>query len=78
MLSLAVAQRYSVLVTALDDASANYAIHANMDTDMFDTIPDNLNPSKTQSRILYNTKLIINKLQRCNISDRILQLVLAH
>ena len=78
MLSLTVAQRYSVLVTALDDASANYAIHANMDTDMFDTIPDNLNPSKTQSYILYNTKLIINKLQRCNIPDRILQLVLAH
>ena len=78
MLSLAVAQRYSVSVTALDDASANYAIHANMDTDMFDTIPDNLNPSKTKSCILYNTKLIINKLQRCNIPDRIFQLVLTH
>ena len=45
---LAVAQRYSVLVTARNDTSANWAIHANMDTDMFDTVPDDLNPSTFQ------------------------------
>lgn len=39
---LSVAQRYSVLVTANDDASENFKIHANMDPDMFDTVPDTL------------------------------------
>lgn len=47
MLSITVAQRYSILVTARNDSSpSNWAIHANMDTDMFDTVPDTLNPSK--------------------------------
>ena len=46
LLSLSVAQRYSILVTALNDSTANWAIHANMDTDMFDTVPDDLNPSE--------------------------------
>lgn len=45
LISITVAQRYSVLVTARNDTSANWAIHANMDTDMFDTVPDTLNPS---------------------------------
>jgi iron transport multicopper oxidase len=46
MLSLTVAQRYSVLVTARNDTKReNWAVHANMDTDMFDTVPDALNPS---------------------------------
>lgn len=45
VMSLTVAQRYSVLVTARNDTSANWAIHANMDTDMFDTVPDALMPS---------------------------------
>lgn len=45
MISIAVAQRYSILVTARNDTSSNWAIHANMDTDMFDTVPDTLNPS---------------------------------
>ena len=44
-LSISVAQRYSILVTAQNDTSANYAIHANMDTVMFDTVPPSLNPS---------------------------------
>ncbi|KDQ60117.1 Ferroxidase [Jaapia argillacea MUCL 33604] len=47
MLSLAVAQRYSVLVTARNDTSANWAIHANMDTIMFDKVPAGLNPNAT-------------------------------
>ncbi|KAG5643712.1 hypothetical protein DXG03_009761 [Asterophora parasitica] len=49
LISITVAQRYSVLVTARNDTSANWAIHANMDTDMFDTVPDSLNPNVTSS-----------------------------
>ncbi|KAF8521711.1 laccase [Hysterangium stoloniferum] len=49
LLSLTVAQRYSVLVTARNDTSANWVIHGNMDTDMFDTIPPELNPNATSS-----------------------------
>ncbi|KAK7036555.1 ferroxidase fet3 [Paramarasmius palmivorus] len=49
MLSVTVAQRYSVLVTARNDTSSNWAIHANMDTDMFDTVPPALNPNVTSS-----------------------------
>ena len=44
-INIGVAQRYSVLVTAKNDTSSNYAIHAHFDTDMFDTVPDDLNPS---------------------------------
>ena len=46
MLSVSVAQRYSVLVTARNDTSSNWAIHANMDTTMFDRVPSGLNPSR--------------------------------
>ncbi|KAF9260572.1 Fet3 protein [Marasmius fiardii PR-910] len=49
MLSVTVAQRYSVLVTARNDTNSNWAIHANMDTDMFDTVPPALNPNITSS-----------------------------
>jgi iron transport multicopper oxidase len=45
VLSVAVAQRYSVLVTARNDTSYNWAIHANMMTSMFDVVPPKLNPS---------------------------------
>ncbi|ETW75786.1 Fet3 ferroxidase [Heterobasidion irregulare TC 32-1] len=48
LISVTVAQRYSVLVTARNDTNVtNWAIHANMDTDMFDTVPDTLNPNAT-------------------------------
>ncbi|KAI0053202.1 multicopper oxidase [Auriscalpium vulgare] len=47
LLTITVAQRYSVLVTARNDTSANWAIHANFDTDMFDKIPDGLQPNIT-------------------------------
>nr|AHD24914.1 putative laccase 1 [Flammulina velutipes] len=47
LISISVAQRYSVLITARNDSSANWAIHANMDTDMFDEVPEALNPSKS-------------------------------
>ncbi|KAH7915028.1 Fet3 ferroxidase, partial [Hygrophoropsis aurantiaca] len=49
MLEIAAAQRYSVLVTARDDGSANWAIHANMDTEMFDIVPQGIKPNVTSS-----------------------------
>ncbi|KAJ7669291.1 Fet3 protein [Mycena polygramma] len=56
LVTLTVAQRYSVLVTARNDTAANWAVHANMDTDMFDTVPDSLNPNSTAS-ITYDASL---------------------
>ncbi|KAG0707940.1 Fet3 ferroxidase [Suillus ampliporus] len=53
ILGVSVAQRYSVLVTARNDTSSNWAIHANMDTTMFDKVPSNLNPNVT-STITYS------------------------
>jgi iron transport multicopper oxidase len=47
ILSITVAQRYSVLVTARNDTSSNWAIHANMDTNMFDHVPATLQPSES-------------------------------
>ncbi|KAJ7098323.1 Fet3 protein [Mycena epipterygia] len=58
LLTLTVAQRYSVLVTARNDSTANWAVHANMDTDMFDTVPDTLNPNSTAS-ITYDASLSV-------------------
>ena len=46
VLSITVAQRYSVLVTARNDTAHNWAVHANMDTTMFDKVPASLEPSK--------------------------------
>ncbi|KAF9033926.1 ferroxidase [Hymenopellis radicata] len=61
LLSLAVAQRYSILVTARNDTNANWAIHANMDTDMFDTVPEALNPNITSS-ITYSSSAQVTDL----------------
>ncbi|KAJ4490893.1 Fet3 protein [Lentinula aciculospora] len=58
LISLAVAQRYSILVTARNDTSSNWAIHANFDTDMFDTVPDTLQPNITSS-ITYSSSASI-------------------
>ncbi|KAJ7512531.1 Fet3 protein [Mycena galericulata] len=49
LVTVTVAQRYSILVTARNDTSANWAIHANMDPTMFDTVPPTLNPNATAS-----------------------------
>jgi iron transport multicopper oxidase len=54
LLSITVAQRYSVLVTARNDTSSNWVIHANMDTVMFDRVPATLNTNITSS-ITYNS-----------------------
>ncbi|KAJ3094650.1 ferroxidase fet3 [Phlyctochytrium planicorne] len=54
-LMVAAAQRYSVLVTARgagNGTDVNYNIHANMDEDMFDAIPDDLD-SKVTGLITY-------------------------
>ncbi|KXN86655.1 Iron transport multicopper oxidase fio1 [Leucoagaricus sp. SymC.cos] len=58
LLGISVAQRYSVLVTARNDTSSNWAIHANMDVDMFDSVPEALNPNVTSS-ITYNSSASI-------------------
>ncbi|TQN65365.1 Iron transport multicopper oxidase fetC [Colletotrichum shisoi] len=48
MLYIAPAQRYSVLLTTRDDAEAgNFAIVGAMDEDLFDVVPDGLNPNVT-------------------------------
>ncbi|KAI9818620.1 MAG: hypothetical protein M1832_004393 [Thelocarpon impressellum] len=47
MIYLTAAQRYSVLVTTKEDAGANFAIVGSMDQDLFDQIPDGLNPNVT-------------------------------
>lgn len=46
-LTLSVAQRYSVLVTARNDTSENFYMHANFDSMMFDTVPDDLQLSES-------------------------------
>ncbi|KAJ2608512.1 ferroxidase fet3 [Coemansia sp. RSA 1365] len=52
---LAAAQRTSVLVTAHNNTSNNYIFHADMDTDMFDAIPDELVYNST-GLVEYNSK----------------------
>ncbi|GAA5964502.1 hypothetical protein JCM8115_003900 [Rhodotorula mucilaginosa] len=48
-LTLSVAQRYSVLVTARNDTSENFYMHANFDSMMFDTVPEDLQLNYTAS-----------------------------
>ncbi|CDH52652.1 iron transport multicopper oxidase fio1 [Lichtheimia corymbifera JMRC:FSU:9682] len=45
--TLTAAQRVSVLVTANNDTSLNYNMHADMNTDMFDKVPPELQPNIT-------------------------------
>ena len=47
MLYITAAQRYSVLITAKNDTSSNFAFVGSMDEDLFDTVPDGLNPNVT-------------------------------
>ncbi|KAL8899555.1 MAG: hypothetical protein Q9207_006139 [Kuettlingeria erythrocarpa] len=47
MIYLTAAQRYSVLVTTKNDTSSNFAIVGSMDQDLFDKIPEGLNPNVT-------------------------------
>ncbi|ELR07802.1 hypothetical protein GMDG_00423 [Pseudogymnoascus destructans 20631-21] len=47
MIYLTAAQRYSFLVTAKNETTANYAFVGSMDTDLFDKFPDTLNYNVT-------------------------------
>ncbi|EFP86676.2 uncharacterized protein PGTG_13058 [Puccinia graminis f. sp. tritici CRL 75-36-700-3] len=51
MLSLATAQRYSVLVTAKNETKQNFLIHANFEPGMFDSIPEGLQLNYSSSII---------------------------
>lgn len=46
VLGISVAQRYSVLVTALDSTTLNWNIHANFNDEMFDVVPEDLQLSE--------------------------------
>ncbi|KAI9893282.1 MAG: hypothetical protein M1814_000411 [Vezdaea aestivalis] len=52
---LTAAQRYSVLVTTMNDTSANFPIVGSMDQDLFDKVPDGLNPNVT-GWLVYNSQ----------------------
>ncbi|RMZ70831.1 Iron transport multicopper oxidase FET3 [Pyrenophora seminiperda CCB06] len=47
MLYITAAQRYSVLVTAKNDTNSNFAFVGSMDEEMFDSVPEGLNPNVT-------------------------------
>lgn len=47
MIYVTAAQRYSVLIAMKNDSSSNYAFVGSMDQDLFDTVPDTLNPNVT-------------------------------
>lgn len=47
MIYMAAAQRYSVLITAKNSSDQNYAFVGSMDLDLFDVVPDGLNPNVT-------------------------------
>ncbi|WFD28472.1 hypothetical protein MNAN1_003483 [Malassezia nana] len=52
--SLSVAQRYSVLVRARNDTDRDWTLHANMDPDMFDDVPDTLQLN-VSAKVTYGT-----------------------
>lgn len=54
--SLTAAQRVSVLVTAKNSTDMNYYMHADMNTDMFDTIPEDLKVNLT-APLYYNKNI---------------------
>jgi iron transport multicopper oxidase len=49
LVSVAVAQRYSLLITARNDSSENWLIHANLDPEMYDQVPDSLQLNLTST-----------------------------
>ena len=56
MLYLTAAQRYSVLVTMKNDTSSNFPIVGSMDEDLFDDVPDGLNPNVTSYLVYDDSK----------------------
>ncbi|KAI9673750.1 MAG: hypothetical protein M1829_003987 [Trizodia sp. TS-e1964] len=53
MIYIAPAQRYSFLVTTKNQTDTNFAISGSMDEDLFDKVPDGLNPNVT-GWLIYN------------------------
>lgn len=47
MIYVTAAQRYSVLVTMKNDTKSNFAFVGSMDEDLFDSVPEGLNPNVT-------------------------------
>ncbi|CAN9096996.1 unnamed protein product [Alternaria alternata] len=56
MIYLTAAQRYSVLVTAKNDTNSNFAFVGSMDQDLFDAVPEGLNPNVTGWLVYDNSK----------------------
>ena len=56
MIYLTAAQRYSVLVTAKNDTNSNFAFVGSMDQDLFDAVPEGLNPNVTGWLVYDDTK----------------------
>ncbi|KAF2740803.1 iron transport multicopper oxidase FET3 precursor [Polyplosphaeria fusca] len=56
MIYMTAAQRYSVLITAKNTSDANFAFVGSMDQDLFDVIPDGLNPNVTGWLVYDNGK----------------------
>ncbi|KEI41811.1 uncharacterized protein L969DRAFT_91292 [Mixia osmundae IAM 14324] len=54
LITITVAQRYSILVKALNDTTQNWPIQFNFDSDMFDTVPDDLALNYTSS-VVYDS-----------------------
>jgi iron transport multicopper oxidase len=52
-LTIAIGQRYSLLVTAKNETDRNYALSVNQSPDMYDAIPDDLVLNNTL-QIVYN------------------------
>lgn len=52
-LYITAAQRYGILLTTKNTTDQNYAIVGSMDQDLFDAVPDGLNPNVT-SYLVYN------------------------
>lgn len=53
MIYVTAAQRYGILVTTKNDTSKNFVINGAMDQELFDKVPDGLNPNVT-SYLVYN------------------------
>ena len=53
MIYITAAQRYSILLTTKNQTDFNYGIHGAMDQDLFDIVPDTLNPNVT-SYLIYD------------------------
>lgn len=53
MIYVTAAQRYGILLTTKNDTSENFAMVGAMDEDLFDVVPDGLNPNVT-SYLVYN------------------------